>query len=59
MYLRGILSGFVGRYTADAVMNMSKMFVLSTEHWKTLCHREHHKERGRMLDIGDALIPLL
>ena len=52
VYFRSFLSLFCGRYSADAVLDMSRMFVLSTKHWMTLCHREHHKERGRMLDVG-------
>lgn len=54
---RSMFSCLLGRYTADAVLNMSRMFVLSTDHWKQLIHREEpavtgKPAAGRLLDIG-------
>lgn len=48
------MAAFAGRYSADAMLHMSQMFVLSTLHWATLCKRggSGAAPRGRLLDVG-------
>jgi len=52
VFARSVLAAFIGRYSADAALDMSRMFVLSTAQWATLTQRNGTEPSGRLLDIG-------
>lgn len=52
-WLRGNLTRYVSRYTADGILGMSRMHVLSTEQWRALLRgRPGCAPAGTLLDVG-------
>mmetsp|Transcript_30673 Transcript_30673/g.42722 ORF Transcript_30673/g.42722 Transcript_30673/m.42722 type:complete len:339 (+) Transcript_30673:90-1106(+) len=51
-WIRGSLMRYTSRYTADGILNMSRMHVLSTSQWRTILKLAIDEDTKTLLDVG-------